>query len=45
MKVIQMETAYNGVDSAPVRHLTLSSKTSSAKNGLHRVEPLVKQIS
>lgn len=44
MEGIQIETTYNGGDNAPVRYLMLSSKTSSAKNGLHLIESLIKPI-
>lgn len=44
MEGIQIETTYNGGDTAPVRYLMLPRKTSSAKHGLHLTESLVKHI-
>lgn len=38
-----MESSNNSEDKAPIRPLLLSSKTSSAKNGLHLIELLAKK--
>lgn len=39
-----MESPYNGGDSAPTRHIVLTSKISNARNGLYITEPLAKDV-
>lgn len=39
-----MELLYNGEDNGLTRHLTLPSKTSSARDGLHLVESWNKRV-